>query len=352
MLTALEFAAGLLIALSALADIYASVVVPRRMTAWLRVGPTLGRTLFPPWRAVARRVGDDTRRQDLLGLFGPMLLLSAFLSWMALLVLGFGLMGHALRDHFDPGLRSFPDGLYQAGLMLTTLGLNGHTAEGGARWLVVWAGFAGYSVVTLIVSFILSFHAALQQRETLVLMLGERTGRPPSGLVMLERESELGLRAELDGLFMRWEAWAAGVLHSHAAFPMLAYFRSADHDNDWLSAFGAVLDAAALTLALVENGPDIQRVKGQALLLHRSGARAGRELCALFDLPDPDPQPASEADIAEARRRLEAAGFHVRPVEDALEDFRRLSRDYAGQIHALTAYFGVRSPDWVRSPVD
>lgn len=352
MLTVLEFILGLLIALSALADIYASVVVPRRMTAWLRVGPTLGQLLFPLWRTLCRRVGDDTRRQDFLGLFGPLLLLTAFLSWMALLVLGFGLMAHAMRAQFDPVLQSFPDGLYQAGLMLTTLGLNGHTAEGGARWLVVWAGFAGYSVVTLIVSFILSFQAGLQQRETLVLMLGERTGRPPSGLTMLEREAELGLRAELDSLFVRWEAWAAGVLHSHAAFPMLAYFRSADHDNDWLSAFGAVLDAAALTLSLTQDGPDIQRVKGQALLMHRAGVRASRELCGLFGLSDPDPKPASEHDVAEARRRMEAAGYNVRPTADALEDFRRLSRDYAGYVHALTAYFGVRSPEWVRSPVD
>lgn len=347
MLQALEFALGLLIALGALADIYAAVVVPRRMTPVLRVGPILGAALFPPWRWAARRFDDGTRRQDFLGLFGPLLLLACFMVWIGLLTLGFGLMAHALRDHFDPPLAGLGDAVYQAGLMLTTLGVNGPEADGLARWLVVWAGFAGFSVVTLIISFILSLQSGLQQRETLVLMMGERTGRPPSGVTLLETEAELGLGGELDQLFMRWEAWAASVLHSHAAFPILAYFRSADHDNDWLSAFGAVLDAATLVLVLVDDGP-----RGQALLLHRAGARTSGELCRLFSLTGPPAHAATRQDIAEARERLQAAGYAVREVEPALEAFRALSKDYAPRVHAMAAYFAVTAPDWLRSPVD
>lgn len=125
---------------------------------------------------------------------------------------------------------------------------------------------------------------------------------------MLETEAQLGPREELDGLFTRWEVWAAGVLHSHGAFPILAYFRSTDHDNDWLSAFGAVLDAAALVRALVEDRPKDAKLRGQAFLLHRAGSRTARDLCTLFHLRAPDPIPADLEHLQQAHRRLQLAG--------------------------------------------
>ena len=86
-------------------------------------------------------------------------------------------------------------------------------------------------------------------------MLEAGAGSPPSGVTLLETYAMAGILDDLPRVFEDWQAWAAEVLDSHLAYPVLAYFRSS-HDNDsWISSLGAVMDAATLVLTTIEDGP-------------------------------------------------------------------------------------------------
>ena len=94
---------------------------------------------------------------------------------------------------------------------------------------------------------------------------------------------------------------------------MLTFFRSPNPHRSWVTAAGAVLDAAALaqsTLA-VPWSP-------QAGLCIRAGYLALREIADYFDIPyDSEPAPDDPISIAreefdEAYERLGAAGVPVR----------------------------------------
>ncbi len=51
-----------------------------------------------------------------------------------------------------------------------------------------------------------------------------------------------------------WEVWAAELMETHLAYPVLAYFRSQHVNQNWLSAMCTILDASALTIALRSPG--------------------------------------------------------------------------------------------------
>src|SRR5207249_9999915 len=102
---------------------------------------------------------------------------------------------------------------------------------------------------------------------------------PPSGVTLLETHALAHLLGDLPRIFERWQLWAAEVLDSHLAYPVLGYFRSS-HDNDsWISSLGAVMDATTLVLTTVEDGP-----KGWAKLSRAVGNHCFEDLMYAFHL--------------------------------------------------------------------
>src|SRR5207302_11396167 len=85
--------------------------------------------------------------------------------------------------------------------------------------------------------------------------LDSPAGAPPSGVQLLESMGRLGLINDLPALFLSWEKWAAEVLDSHLAYPLLCFFRSSHDNESCVSALGACLDAATLGLTRVEGCP-------------------------------------------------------------------------------------------------
>src|SRR5260370_18525795 len=109
---------------------------------------------------------------------------------------------------------------------------------------------------------------------------------------------------DLPRFFRDWQSWAAEVLDSHLAYPVLAYFRSS-HDNDsWISSLGAVMDASTLVLTTTKNGP-----KGWSKLSRSVGGHCLEDLVAYFGLYSEPEVGGERAEFAEARRRLGRAGF-------------------------------------------
>jgi hypothetical protein len=337
-----ELSAGIVIVALVLSDVFRSVVVPGATQRALRLGPMLGAVALPLWRSLARLARSPHRRHGLLNSLGPLIVVVQLLLWAVGLTFGFGLVLHALGAALDPS-PDFGEALFQAGSSVLTLGLTNVRAEGVAQVVVLFAGLSGLAVITLVVTFSLSVQGALQRRESQVVLLAARGGRPPSGLVVLETQARLGLwEDDLKALLARWEEWCAEVIHTHQAFPILAFFRSTDGDNDWLSSLGAVLDAAALAAVAAGEGP-----RGEAALLLVTGGRLVDDLCRIFRLrPVAGPLAREEEEFAGVLRRLAAAGWPVRGDEEgsARRRFAELRSGYAPGVTALAAHFGVPGP--------
>ncbi len=331
---ALETIAGVVLVALVLGDVFRSVVLPRATKRTLRLGPGLGRGMLAVLIWVAGR--RPARRHAILGSLGPLLIVIEAIIWVLLLVLGYALLLHA-----SEGLRpqaGFDTALYAAASAFFTTGLSGMEAQTGlARTMVSVAAFSGLAVVTLVVTFLLSVQGALQRGEALVLLLRVRTGPGPTGVGLLERMTEHGQRrqASMDALLAAWEAWAADVLLTHRAFPILGYFRSTDEDCGWMAALGAVLDASALLCVLPGEDPC-----GQAARTHRMGARLIADMARQFGLEAPYAPLVDRATFEAALGRLAAAEYACADPGAAWDLFAALRARHAPPLAAMAERFG------------
>lgn len=281
-----EFLAGLLIVLTVFGDVFSTVLVPRASHRGVRFGPLLGRGLAMPWRRLARLLPTPRLRQDFRGALAPFILVLALASWVAALAFGFALMLHAQPQNVSIDRFGFDEALFQSTLALSTLGMIHADINGWARAVVAVAGVAGFSIVSLVVAFLLSIQGALHRREVLVMTLVARAGRPPTALRLLEALATAEDRA-LSELFVRWELWTADVMQSHLSYPILCRFRSLDENAEWLACWATVLDAAALIASAAP--ADYPHSCREAGFLLETARRAVHELARLLHVRDAQP---------------------------------------------------------------
>ena len=127
-MTAVCALAGLLLVALVLLDAFEAVVLPRRVTRRFRFARLYYRTAWRVWCQLADRLPAGSSRQSLFGVFGPMSLLALFALWAVGLVVGFGLLHHAVA----PDGRSPAESLYLSGTTFTTLGYGDMTPAGPA----------------------------------------------------------------------------------------------------------------------------------------------------------------------------------------------------------------------------
>ncbi len=348
----LEGIVGAAVVLAILMDVFLGAVVPRRapnLGRSLRVSGYVIRGLWLPWREVGLRQSSAERREGWLGSFGALAVLLLLAAWTAGLMLGYGLLLHALRTQLSPAPENLGTAIYFAGVSMLTLGFGDIVATGGAaRAITLVAAANGLGLFALVITLFFTLYASFQRREAAVLVLEAGAGAPPSGVTLLETYALGGILDELPRVFADWQAWAAEVLDSHLAYPVLAYFRSSHDGDSWISSLGAVMDAATLVLTTVEGGP-----KGRAKLARALGDHCLEDLVQSFGL-DADPEVGVErAEFDEARRRLERAGFTLRDADESWASFARLRAEYAGRVNALARFWAAPPAQWIgdRSPL-
>jgi hypothetical protein len=297
------------------------------------------------WLKVTDLFPSRAARQTFRAILGPLLIVLSLMIWVVFLNLGYALVLHAAADSIEPPA-SFPDAFYYASSAFLTLGLEGAHATGLARGVLVVAGFSGFAILTIVATFLLSVQNALDRREVLVLSIATTAGRPPSGLSILETYARAGLSGSLAALYRDWEKWSADVLHSHRANPVLALFRSADEDGEWLAAFGAVMDSAALLLATVDE-KGAHQAEATARLLIPMGGRTIKDFAELFQVKG-QYREADACDLnnfRELRRRLGEVGYPlVEDEEEAKRRFNELRQDYHPKLLGLCVRFGIDLP--------
>jgi hypothetical protein len=334
-------------------DLFETIVVPRPTPSRFRIARYLVRGSWQLVRAIGR--GRDGRSHDtLLGLFAPAMTLALLLSWLAALVLGYGLILFALRDQLTPVPTDLGTTAYFAASSVLTLGFGDIVAAGpAARVVVVIAAVSGLGLVALVVTFLFSLYGSYQRREVKVVTLQAVSGAPPSAVTLLETFADLDLTGRMPDFFLDWERWAAEVLDTHVAFPLLGFFRSS-HDNlSWISALGTVLDAATLVLTTINGLP-----RGEAEVFRRVGSHLleditnlGFRLGAVARL-DPTAhsgldRPAFDAACA----RLARAGYELAPANVAWQAFQAARAEYIGRLEGMAAYWVTPTNSWLEPEV-
>jgi hypothetical protein len=322
----IEGVAGLALAWATLRDVFYTAVVPGSTRGLLKISRRLVRLALPVWKRLQRRsIGVN---------FAPIVLVGSFVIWMALLVLGFGLMLHALRDTFDPPLGGLGHALYVAGGAMGTIGFGKPEPHGLARLIVVAAGLCGLAVMTLAVTYLMEVQSNIAQRDSGVLKIATIAGQPPSALAILERYAALGCREDLPGLMREGRDWCAAIQQSHASHPWLVYFRSVGTGSGWPAALGALVDLALVADRLI----DEPRLRGPATFARDQGDAVAAELLELLSLePAHALTPLEEAERLCAR--LTAAGYRLRGDRD-LAGFAAARERHAGPVQALAQHLG------------
>jgi hypothetical protein len=238
--------------------------------------------------------------------FGPIALLTLLFTWLLAVYSAFVLMFLATTTS------SFRVALELSGSSLFTLGTANPTRVGPDILTYVEAGL-GLLLLTLLITYLPSIYTAFSRREHGVGLMRTRAGSPPSPTAMLIRLHVIDDdNARLTNLWSQWESWFVDIEETHSSFNILTFFRSPRSSESWVTAAGALLDAASLWLAAVEHGPD-----PEAHLCIRSGYIALRSIADQFRVAyDPDPAPTdpitiSRTEFNEALLRLAQGGVPV-----------------------------------------
>ena len=349
---------GVILVTVVLFDVFESVILPRRAGNMFRLAPHVLALLWPVWRRIGLRLQPAWRREDFLGTFAPLAIVLLLVLWFAGLIVGFGLILHAMHDQLLPPIVDYETAFYMAGTSLLTIGFGDVVATAGpARFAVVFAGAAGLTIVALVIALTFNLYASFARREVLVLALDARAGVPPSGVVLLETYGRYRIPDELAAMFAQFELWTAETLDSHLAYPPLMFFRSSHDGQSWISALGAVLDAATLLITAV---PEAAEVDGDSLRKSRAGAKMFYSIgChALVDLTQlriagglsklAAPSPGIErSEFETACHRLAEAGYPVSASETAWQAFAERRSAYAARLNLLATYFASPPTQWI-----
>lgn len=256
-------------------------------------------------------------RDRWMAFYAPVSLLALVPTWYVLVTLGYAAMYWAL------GAESWYAAVRLSGSSLLTLGFV--LPEGLAQTALAFSeATLGLILVALLIAYLPTMYAAFSQREAAVTLLEVRAGQPPSAVEMLLRYNRIHGLERLSEQWLAWETWFAQVEESHTSLPALVFFRSPQPWHSWVTAAGAVLDAAALTRAAVDIPLD-----AQADLCIRAGYLALRQIAAFFGVPFPaDPSyPANPISVRReefeaALERLAAESIPLKPDrEQAWLDF-------------------------------
>lgn len=332
-------------------DAFESVVLPRRVRRRLRISLIFYRFTWGPYRAVARKLRNDGRRETFLSIYGPLSLLGLLAFWAIGLILGFALFQWALGSQFIAPEHRVNLGtvLYFSGTTFFTLGL-GDVSPLGAwqRMTAVIEAGTGFAFLALIIGYLPILYQAFSRREASVTLLDARAGSPPTASEFLRRHAEACNTAEIITELRDWERWAAEVLESQLSYPSLSYFRS-QHDNEsWLASLTVMLDVCALVLAGIDDLP-----KHQARLTFAIARHAAVDLSQVFSTPVekhkiPNRLPPSE--LERLRAQLASANMRMHDGEQAQKKLEELRALYEPYVWTLADFLLAPLPAWCAVP--
>jgi len=333
---------GALLVITATHSVIGTVVVPRAVGSWLT--RWVDRLVNGLYRMAAARIADHARRDRVLASQAATILLAQLVAWLVIFYVGFAL----LMWPFVPGVT--------AAFTLAGPAVFGPNDGTGApeRIIADLAAIAALITVTLQIAYLPTLYSAFNRRETEVALLNARAGVPSWGPELLARThyalgSGMSTINTLPDLYEQWERWAADVSESHTTYLPLVRFRSPKPLSSWVTALLAVLDSAALFLAVSPKSAPVV----SARLCLRSGFLCFRDVATAMgvDVPaEPDPGAGislSYDEFLEAIARMRKVDFPIeRDPADAWTDFVGWRVNYEQAAYAVAYRLDVVPALW------
>ncbi|GCE16516.1 hypothetical protein [Dictyobacter kobayashii] len=288
-----------------------------------------------------RGLSTFRQRDRAMELYAPLSLLALLVVWLVCIQLGYMCMIWAV----DGAL--WYDAFKISGSSLLTLGFS--VVDNFPSTLLVFSeAIIGLVLIALLIAYLPTIYSAFERRESAVTMLEVRAGSPPSAVEMIIRYSRLKRLDQLGEIWTAWEVWFVDIEESHTSLAALSFLRSPQPHRSWVTAAGAVLDAASLVLSSV----DIPR-DSQADLCIRAGYLSLRYICELFRIPyhpNPDatdPISISRSEFEVALDQMVAAGVPVlQDREQAWKDYRGWRVNYDTVLLALAELTMAPTAPW------
>jgi hypothetical protein len=327
-LRAFVFVLGLLIVIGTCMSALRTFVLPRSAP------DTISRAVFIWVRTLfelrKKRLETFAQRDRAMELYAPVSLIVMLCTWLICIQAGYMGMYWAVDG------QSIYDAFKISGSSLLTLGFT--LVDNLPTTILTFSeATIGLILIALLISYLPTIYAAFQRREAAVTMLEIRAGSPPSAVEMLIRYTRLLRLDELGEIWRSWEMWFVDIEESHTSLAALSFFRSPQSHRSWITAAGAVLDAASLVRSSVDIPTD-----SQADLCIRAGYLALRYIASFFRIPynpeplSTDPISISRAEFDEALRELEDVGVPLKPDrEQAWKDFAGWRVNYDTVLLAL-----------------
>ncbi len=327
---ALAFLVGLAIAAATLFSAIETFVLPRS------ANDPLTRAVFVVTRFFfllrVRRARSYAERDRVMALFAPISLLILPPVWLVLVLLGF------MSMHWAAGAGTWRDAFETSGSSLLTLGF-ARAGDLAQQILAFSEATIGLVLIALLIAYLPTMYSAFSRRELVVTLLDVRAGSPPFALEMIERYHRIHGLDQLSLQWPEWETWFADIEESHSSLAALVFFRSPVPEHSWVTAAGAILDAASLINSTVAIPHD-----PRADLCIRSGYLALRHIADFFRIPynqDPrpdDPISISRQEFDQVYDHMAAAGVPLKPDRDqAWRDFAGWRVNYDTVLLALAA---------------
>lgn len=318
-------------------------VLPRadntRLTRWIF------QSVWRIYRLRLRPEHEYHERHQRLALFTPLTLIILPMVWIAVVLVGYGLMFWGLAEM----------SLYRAfslsGSSALTLGFT--PANNLAESILVFSEAAiGVGLIALSIAYLPTMYSAFSKREALISKMAVRFGTPPSGLNLILRLQAVERLDLFEDMWTTFEDWFVDLEETHTSLAPLNFFRSTQPYQSWLTTAGTILDATSMFIAAI----DIP-VTAQSRMCLRSGFIALRRISDFFDVeynPNPksdDPITVSRAQFDDALTQMQAQGIPLKPDHDqAWHDFAGWRVNYDAVLRQLVAIISVPPAPWINDP--
>jgi hypothetical protein len=281
---------------------------------------------------LARRANSYEQRDAIPAFYAPIALLTLPAAWLICIGGGYTLIYRAW----------FVDGWQEAfnlsGSSLLTLGIQSN-ANTLAHVFMFAEAAMGLILVALLIAYLPTMYSAFSKRESQVALLEVRAGSPPSAAEMIQRFQRLGRLDRMIDVWLAWEPWFAELEETHTSLAALSFFRSPSPDRSWITAAGAVLDAASFRASTLDLPREIP-----AETCIRAGYLALRKISDFFRIVhDPNPKPTDPISITrqewdEVVDQFTSLGIPVQADRDqAWRDFAGWRVNYDTVLLAIAA---------------
>jgi hypothetical protein len=345
-LRTLAIVVGLFLIVACLQDIFEAVLLPRRIDREWRFMYFFYRLGWGIWSSVARRMRPSRSRESVIAIFGPLSMVLLFALWGLSLIIGFGLIQWAIPSHNAPLSRQFDlsaDAFFTLGT--ETLGARSQLS---LVLIFIEAG-TGFGYIALMVGYLPVLYNHFAQRDARLVQLDARAGTPATAGTLLFRYATLGNSDDLGRWLADWEHWAADLVETQSAFPMLAFYRSQHEDQSWLATLAVVLDVTTLLLAF---GPENTLLPASGAFL--SARRVLEEICISLGVntrPQKSPPPrVSHQDWSDVVEFLKLSSWNAMEARIDISSIEALVNSYESRLQALSDYLLLPLPRF--SPSD